>query len=190
MPFILNNAPSTFQALMNDFFFFNLRKFVLVVFDCILVFSKNLEDHLSHLRSVLEVLLHNQFYAKRPKCVFGYLEVEYMGHLIFGQGIRTDPKKTSAMKSWPTPNTVKALKGFLGLTGCYRKFIQQYGQIAAPLAALLKKNSFSQSDQAELAFQQLKSAVASPPVTALPDFTKQFVIECDASDHDFSAIWK
>ena len=95
--------------------------------------------HLQHLRVVLKLLLQHQLYVKRSKCVFGIPEVEYLGHIISGHGASADPKKISAMKEWPSPTTVKALCGFLGLTGYYRKFIQQYGQIAAPLTALLRK---------------------------------------------------
>ena len=97
--------------------------------------------HIQHLRLVLSLLLQHQLYAKRRKCVFGILEVEYLGHIISSQGVSANPKKISAMKDWPSPNTVKALHGFLGLTGYYRKFIHHYGQIAAPLMALLNKKS-------------------------------------------------
>ena len=139
MPFGLTNAPSTFQSLMNDIFKTFLRKFVLVFFDDILVFSKKLDDHVSHLKLVLEVLLKNQLFAKMSKCVFRCQEVEYLGHLILGEGVRIDPKKIEAMQNWPTPTSIMALRGFLRLIGYYRKFIKNYRVIDAPSTALLKK---------------------------------------------------
>lgn len=78
-------------------------------------------------RIVLELLLHHQSYSKRSKCVFGSSEVEYLSHIISSQGVITDPKNTVAMMAWPSPTSVKALKGFLGLTNYYKKFIQNYG---------------------------------------------------------------
>ena len=105
---------------MNDVFWPYLRRFVLVFFDDILVFNPTLELHIQHLRSVLELLQQHQLYAKKSKCAFGCSKVEYLGHIISGQGVSTYPRKTAAMEAWPIPNSVKTLKGFLGLTGYYR----------------------------------------------------------------------
>ena len=129
MHFGLTNAPSTFQSLMNDVFRPYLRKFVLVFFDDTLIFSPFFELHLQHLRTVLELLLNHQLFAKRSKCVFGCSEVEYLGHIISRQGVSTNHKKATVVVSWPAPTSVKALKGFLGLTSYYRKFIKHYGTL-------------------------------------------------------------
>lgn len=127
MPFGLTNATFTIQSLMNQAFKPYLRRFILVFFDDILENSKTLADHVEHLRVVLEVLAKNQLYAKTSKRMFAHLDVEYLGHIISGEGVKIDPKKILAEQEWPIPRDVKALRGFLGLTSYYRKFIRGYG---------------------------------------------------------------
>ena len=97
MPFGLTNAPAIFQALMNQLFLPYLRKFILVFFDDILVYSPTIEEHLMHLRTTFEILKSHQLYVKLSKCTFVAKEVEYLGHIICGEGVRTDPKKVEAM---------------------------------------------------------------------------------------------
>ena len=114
--------------------------------------------------------------------------MEYLSHLISGHGFTMDPKKTEVMQHWPIPTSIKALRGLLGSSGYYRKFIKDYGLITAPLIALLKKDSFHWSHQADKAFHALKQAVSSPLVLALLDFSKPFVVECDAPRFGLGAI--
>jgi len=158
-----------------------LRRFVLVFFDDILVYSKTWEEHLDHLKQVLETLQDHQFYANHKKCDFGQREIQYLGHLISGQGVQMEPQKISVILQWPIPKSLKALRGFLGLTGYYRRFVYNYGKMARPLTQLLKKGSFSWTVESTEALHKLKAAVTTASVLKLPDFSQDFCIECDAS---------
>jgi hypothetical protein len=112
MPFGLTNAPSIFQGLMNDIFRPYLRKFVLVFFDNILVYSHNEEEHVTHLRIVFETLVRHKLFAKQSKCKFASSEIEYLGHIISSQGVHANPSKVESMIKWLKPNTLKSLRGF------------------------------------------------------------------------------
>jgi hypothetical protein len=122
MSFGLTNAPASFQSLMNEVFKGVLRKFVLVFFDDILIYSSSWKDHLFHLEVVLKLLKQHQLYARLSKCAFGVQMIDYLGHTLSGEGVAMDNSKLEAVLQWPTPATLKQLRGFLGLTGYYRRF--------------------------------------------------------------------
>ncbi|KZV51588.1 hypothetical protein F511_10541 [Dorcoceras hygrometricum] len=188
MPFGLKNAPSTFQATMNNLLCPHLRKFVLVFFDDILIFSRNIEEHANHLQIVLQILQDNQLYVNAKKCEFGLQEIEYLGHVVSGEGVAVDTKKVESVQAWPRPRNIKGLRGFLGLSGYYRKFIRDYGKVAKPLTDLLKKGAFEWNTEAKTAFEELKQKLTTAPVLKLPDFEEEFVVECDASGRGIGAV--
>jgi len=173
---------------MNDIFKPYLRKFILVFFDDIPIYSSSYDQHLVDLKTAFETLKWHTLFVKMSKCSFGKTQVEYFGHIITIHGVSIDQKKVSSMTDWPQPKTVKKLRGFLGLTGYYRRFIKHYGVISKPLTSLLKKDSFQWNDEAQAAFETLKEAMAAAPVLALPDFTKTFMVETNASGEAIGAV--
>ncbi|XP_020997135.1 uncharacterized protein LOC110280433 [Arachis duranensis] len=176
MPFGLTNAPSTFQATMNKVFKPHLRKFIAVFFDDILVYSRSREEHLVHLRIALSVLQQHHFVAKFSKCAFCQEQVEYLGHVVTKEGVQVDTSKIMAIVEWPRPTTLKQLRGFLGLTGYYRRFVASYAHLATPLTELLKR------------FERLKLVLTQTPVLALPNFSLPFTVETDASSQGIRAV--
>ncbi|KAL4018391.1 hypothetical protein IC575_021986 [Cucumis melo] len=173
---------------MNLIFKPYLKRFDLVFFDDILIYSRDIDDHLKHIEIVLTALRKHELFANRKKCSFGKAKVEYLGHLISEKGVEVDSDKIRSIAEWPKPANIRETRGFLGLTGYYRRFVHQYGTIAAPLTQLLKKGGFNWTKEADEAFEKLKRAMMSLPILALPKFDRPFEIETDASDYGVGAI--
>ncbi|CAL2250755.1 unnamed protein product [Prunus armeniaca] len=182
MPFGLTNAPAAFMDLMNRVFRPYLDHFVIVFIDDILVYSKTLEGHKKHLRLVLRTLRRKQLYAKFSKCQFWLDRVVFLGHVISTEGIYVDPQKVEAIVNWVQPTSVTEVRSFLGLAGYYRRFVEGFSSIAAPLTRLTRKDvAFEWTEECEQSFQELKKRLTTAPVLALPDNSGGFVIYSDAS---------
>ncbi|XP_016475665.1 putative mitochondrial protein AtMg00860 [Nicotiana tabacum] len=138
-------------------------------------------DHIENVKALFELMQKFQLYAKMSKCAFEVPKVEYLGHFIIQEGVYADPKKIIAVKQWPIPTNIKQLGVFLELAGYYRRFIQGYGAICGPLHDLLKKDGYAWNSEATAAFEKLKQTLVSAPVLAMPDFSKPFLVETDAS---------
>lgn len=154
--FCLTNAPSTFQSLMNKIFQPYLMKFIPLFFDDILIYSPSWHEHLIHIQAAFDVLQKHSLFVKLGKCSFGKTKVEYLGHIIIQKGVTTYPSKVHVMRDWPTPQNLKELRGFLGLTDYYRRFFKGYGILARPLTDLLKRDKFGWTKEAVVDFQELK----------------------------------
>lgn len=182
MPFGLTNAPSTFMRLMNEVLRAFIGRFVVVYFDDILIYSRTLEDHLSHLRAVFDALRDARLFGNIEKCTFCTDRVSFLGYVVTPQGIEVDQAKVDAIHSWPVPTTVTQVRSFLGLAGFYRRFVKDFSTIAAPLHELTKKGvAFTWTPTQRNAFDTLKGKLTHAPLLQLPDFNKTFELECDAS---------
>nr|GEV00244.1 putative reverse transcriptase domain-containing protein [Tanacetum cinerariifolium] len=182
MPFGLTNAPTIFMDLMNRICRPYLDKFVIVFIDDILIYSKTREEHEMHLGLVLKLLKKEKLYAKFSKCEFWLREVQFLRHVINGNGIHIDPSKIEAVKNWKAPRTPSEVRLFLGLAGYYRRFIEDFSKIAKSFTVLTQKSkTFDWGDEQENAFQTLKDKLCNAPVLALPDGPEDFMVYYDAS---------
>ncbi len=159
MPFGLSNSPAVFQALVNDVLRDMVDQFIYVYLDDILIFSSSLQEHVQHVRRVLQRLLENGLFVKAEKCAFHAQSVPFLGFIVSPEGVRMDPDRVKAVVNWPTPDSRKALLRFLGFANFYRRFIRNFSQLAAPLTALTStKMTFRWSNAAEAAFTKLPPA--------------------------------
>ncbi|KAJ7982631.1 Retrotransposon protein, putative, Ty3-gypsy subclass [Quillaja saponaria] len=160
MPFGLTNAPATFCTLMNQ-----------------------------HLQLVFNRLRENQLFVKREKCSFAQKRIKFLGHIIEEGRVRMDLDKVKAIQEWKTPTSVTELRSFLGLANYYRRFVEGYSRKAAPLTELLKKGTvWHWGEPCQTAFEDMKLAMINDPVLALPDISKPFEVQTDASDYALGGV--
>ena len=189
MPFGLCNAPATFQRLMERVLSGLHWTACLVYLDDIIIFSKTVEQHLALLRDVFSRLRRAGLKVKPSKCHLLQTSVHYLGHVVSAKGIETDPGKVKCVSNWPIPTTSKELSSFLGLASYYRRFIKHFAHVAAPLHALIHKGKpWQWTTECTEAFFELKKMLISAPVLTLPDFSKSFVLDTDASGEGLGAV--
>ena len=151
--------------------------------------SKTFEQHLNHIQLVLDCIIEARLKLKPSKCYFCKQEVEYLGHIITPQGVKTNPAKTAAVAEFPTPKSLHQLRQFLGLVSYYRKFIAGFAAIAHPLHYLTRQGvEFTWSTECEEAFVKLKACLSTSPILKYPDFDRDFILETDASAKGLGAV--
>ena len=192
MPFGLQGAPATFQRMV-DKLLRDLEDFANGYIDDIAVFSKTWNEHLTHLRRVLQRLREANLTAKPKKCQFGMAECAYLGHIIGGGKVRPERAKCVAIQEFTIPRTKKGVRSFLGLSGYYRKFIPDYASVATPLTDLTRKNQPNDvtsvwTSECDHSFRTLQQRLCSEPALRNPDFDREFVLQTDASDRCIGAV--
>lgn len=189
MPFGLCNAAQTMCRLIDRVIDHELRQFTFVFIDDLLIISADFETHLARFRRIAERLKSANLTINVDKSHFCMIEVSYLGYIVGNGTLSTDPNKVKAIIDFPVPRTVKQVRSFLGMTGWYRRFVANYADVSAPITSLLQKNkTFTWTTEAEEAFKVLKTALTTAPILTHPDFTKPFVIQCDASSSGVGSV--
>lgn len=189
MPMGLSEAPGTFMRVMHFVIWTYIGVFVVVYFADILIFSKSLKDHVTHLRTVLQTLRKERLYANMDKCLFGVDMLVFLGFIVSSKGVHVDESKINAIKTWPQQTNLQQVRSFLGLAGFYRRFVKDFSTIALPLHALSKKIVPSVwGPSQDTVFDELKNFLTHAPVLALPNFDKPFEIYCDASGSGIGGV--
>lgn len=189
MPFGLCNGPSSFERLMDSVLRGRRWKHCLIYLDDLCVFGKTLEEHNERLRDVLGCLDQANLSLNYKKCVFGASSVTILGHEISHEGVMPEASKTSAIRSFPTPTTQKAVRSFLGLASYYRRFIENFAKMAAPLNRLLKDGvKFEWTTGQQSAFDALRSRLINPPILGHFDPSAPITLRTDACGHGIGSI--
>jgi len=182
MPFGLATAPSTFQRAINTVLNPVLGHHALAYLDDVVIYSHNFEEHLAHLDETLHLLARSGFKLNISKCQFAKNEFKFLGFLVTPEGILPDPSKVEAISKMTPPRTVRQVRQFLGATGFFRRHIEHYATVAAPLTKLLRKSEkFQWGPDQQVAFQKLIAHLTAAPVLRKPDFQRRFEVHTDAS---------
>src|SRR5271170_2320021 len=190
MFFGMCNSPATFQSMMYNIFIKEIEGgFVIVYMDDILIFAPTKEKLIEYTKIVLQKLRDNNLFLKAKKCKFNKLKLEYLGLVVEEGKISTNPIKVKGFAEWPVPTNVKEVHSFLGFGNFYQKFIENFSTLAEPLNSLLKKNTiFAWTLQCQESFDKLKQCLTSSPVLMMPDQSRPFQIESEASKYTSGAV--
>ncbi|WVZ49815.1 hypothetical protein U9M48_001141 [Paspalum notatum var. saurae] len=178
MSFGLTNAPAYFMRVDELVFMDYLDKFVIIFIDDIR------REHEEHLRLVLQRLREHRLYAKPSKCEFWIDEVPFPGHIVSKGGIAVDPRKVSAVVNWEIPRTPREIRGFLGLAGYYRRYIENFSKVAKPMTSPLEKDATFKWTRGKTRSKRLTTA----PILVLHDPAKKFTVSCDASKEGLGCV--
>ena len=189
LPFGLTNAPATFERLMETVLRGLQWYECLLFFDDILVFRLAFEITLARLEHVFQRLMDAGLKLKPKKCVLFQKEVEFLGHIVGADGVKTQPDKIECVRNWPTPKNRKEVRSFLGLAGYYRRFIKDFAGIPRPLTALTSiEASFQWNTECDKSFMDLKEALTTAPVLGYPKPEGQMILDTDASGFAVGAV--
>ena len=189
MPFGMCNAPATFERLMDQVLRGLHWETLLVYLDDVIVFAKTIDEEMERLQQVFQRLRQAGLKLKPKKCNLFKTSVAYLGHIVSSEGVSTDKEKTEAIRTWPRPNSVREVRGFLGLASYYRRFVEGFANIARPLHQLTEKGrQFEWSPECQEAFDELKKRLTSTPILAYPDVNGTFILDTDASNDGIGGV--
>ena len=189
LPFGLTGSPSCFSRLMTLIMSGLNFTTCLIYLDDIIIFSSDLDTHLERLILVLKRLTAANLKLKPSKCHLLQRKVLFLGHVVSGSGVATDPAKVDAVKNWPIPTKLKEVRAFMGLCSYYRKFVPDFARIGRPLHAMTKKDTrFVWTEECNEAFQSLKTHLTEAPILALPNDIGSFILDTDASGESIGGV--
>ena len=186
-PFGLAQAPAYFQRLINKVL--SGFTFSFGYFDDILVFSPDMTPCLKHMRLLFKRLRAADLKLKEVKCNFLKKHIQYLGHIVSGEGITPLPEKLISIQNMLPPKTPKEIKQFLGLIGYYRQFVLGISELARPLNALMRKNvEFEWSQKCQESFELLKTSLMTDPILTYPDPNLPYVLFTDVSKYAWACV--